>query len=183
MATDFCCGCTFIDDYGTSTVDGTGSSADPFKVSLIDPGFIRPVVRVLRAVDQSITTDTPTVISFDTEIFDSDNLWDSGSPTRLTINTGGLYLMGACGNWSANSSETVREFTFRANGITNLNSQDIKPNNAIAALGQEASYLWFFQPGEYVELVVRHESGVNMDLWGVAPYSIVFWMCYVGKKV
>lgn len=182
MAQDFCCGCTFEDDYGTSTVTGEGSLVDPFRVTLIDPAFIRPLVRVRRTSNQSIPDNTTTAVSFDTAVFDPTTMWVIGSPTRLTILTAGLYLMGGCTSWEANATGT-RELAFRVNGTTELESQDNRPDSGSVALQQALSYLWFFDPGDFVELIARQESGGARNLVTQAVYSTVLWMVYIGKKV
>lgn len=171
-----CCGCNTASDYGTSIAGGQGTQADPFTYTLIDPAWVRPVVRVRRTTNQSIPNNTLTAISFDTQILDTDNMFTPPS-TLITINTSGLFLMGACGRW--NNAGTGNEFYFRKNGVEILDRQKLD----LFTLDQCTDYLWFFSSGDTLELLVLQNSGVAMDLEAEADNSIVLWMCYVGRKV
>src|SRR5688572_32190137 len=96
MAKCDCCGCVITEDYGTSQVVGTGSSDDPFVVSMVDPAWVRPAARVRRTTDQLISNSIFVPISFDTEVFDTGNFWVIGSPTLFTISEAGMYAFGGC---------------------------------------------------------------------------------------
>lgn len=176
------CGCHTAADYGTSTTDGEGTVADPFTFTLIDPTWVRPMVHIRRSTNQLIPDNVLTVISFDTEVFDTDSMWALGSPTIVTINTTGLYLMGACGQWSG--VDGVAEFAFRQNSTTLIDSQEYS-FVAITSGHQSGSYLWFLNAGDTLELLVRQDDfagATSRNLLGHANESIVFWACYVGRK-
>jgi hypothetical protein len=50
--------------------------------------------RVYRSTAQSIAHNTLTALSFDTQVYDTDDCWVSSSPTRLTAKHAGYYLAG-----------------------------------------------------------------------------------------
>jgi hypothetical protein len=50
-------------------------------------------VNVIKGTSQPIDTGVYTALTFDTETFDTDNMHDNTTnPTRLTVNTAGLYI-------------------------------------------------------------------------------------------
>lgn len=60
--------------------------------------------KVFRSTTQSIPNTTVTAISFDTELYDTDNYWTVGSPTIFTIPATGTYLISACIAFTAGSA-------------------------------------------------------------------------------
>lgn len=64
--------------WAVSGVGGSSSSVAPF-------------VSVRRAVAQEISNAAYNIISFDTEVEDTDNMFVIGSPTIITIQTAGVY--------------------------------------------------------------------------------------------
>src|SRR5688572_21308675 len=98
-----CCNCHLEDDYGTSLAFGDGTEGDPFRVQQVDPGFIRPMVRVNNtAAGQALSAGVPATLTFTAEEFDSAGMWDVGSPARITfpIDTG-FYIVGIQANFNA----------------------------------------------------------------------------------
>lgn len=58
--------------------------------------FDPPACRVFKAANQSLANTTWTAIIFDSEVYDTDNMHSLvTNPTRITINTPGLYLLTA----------------------------------------------------------------------------------------
>jgi hypothetical protein len=187
MATCDCCGCNIVSDYGTTLVSGTGTHVDPYVISKVDSSWIRPAARVRRAATQSIASGAAfAAVSFDTEIFDQGgNFWDPAFPTRLTIPQDGMYIFGGCGLWAANATGT-REIGFRINGSTviQLNDQPTDTiNGGTNTPWQSVGYQKRLGMGEYLELVVRQESGGALNLNAEADDSIVFWIVYAGRTI
>jgi hypothetical protein len=187
MASCDCCGCVLDDDYGTSLVSGTGSSGDPFVVEMIDPGWQRPVARVRNSASQLIASSTSvyTAVTFDTEVFDIGSFWDIGNPTRLTAPLDGIYLFGGGVVWAANATG-IRELGYRLNGTTILNTYDQSTDAVSGATNtpwMSSEYQWRLGVGDYVELVVRQESGGNLNITADGQNASVFWMMYAGRVV
>jgi hypothetical protein len=74
--------------------------------------------KVTRSTTQSMANDTWTIISFDTEEFDTDNYYSSGAPTKFTIPSGkgGKYLITAVGYFNNASTSGSRLVKFTKNG-------------------------------------------------------------------
>lgn len=170
-----CCGCSLVDDYGTSIAFGEGSTEDPFSISQVDPAFIRPSARIERQVgNQTITLNTPTALIFDTEILDTASIWTVVTPTRLTFPIGGLYLIGS--SISANNviASTI-ESSFRVNGITTVYNNEVV-SEAAAILDYTLHYLYPANALDYVEVVVRTTATRNFN-------GFTVWALYLGRKV
>lgn len=173
-----CCGCHLASDYGTSILTGDGSSVSPFEYSQVDPTFERPVARVIRATNQTIPNNAPTAISFSTVDFDSHTMFSLVNPTRLTATLPGFYLMGAGLHWAQTALQ--RETFFRMNGTLELDRQS-QFNTTVQTHHYSLGYLWYFAPGDYVEVVTFQLSGGNLDLVAGAQ-NLNFWMTYLGRK-
>lgn len=175
-----CCGCVLVDDYGTSTVTGAGTEADPYMVTRVDPDFIRPAVRITRVTTLATTNNTPETVPFTAEVFDTDNMWDVGNPTRITFNTAGVYSFGA--NWQWPSNTTGRRggdwFYTPFNGVPpfELIEEDVQTTSGV--FRRQLNYQWFFQVGDYIELDVTQSSGGALNLNAASA-----WAVYHGRKV
>lgn len=185
MATCTCCGCVFASDYGTSVITGSGEPGDEYIISEVDASWIRPAARVRRTTDQTIATGGFAAISFDTEVFDTNNFWVVGSPTIFTIGLEGIYSIGGCIKWAANVTGT-RELAIRKNGTTilNLDDQFVDANNGgTFTPWQTVTYNARLSVGDSLELLARQESGGNLNVTAEADDTSVFWIVYLGKTV
>jgi hypothetical protein len=56
--------------------------------------IVPPAVRAIRTTNQSIATSSLSQLSFDSSAqFDTDSMYSSAAPTRITINTTGIYIV------------------------------------------------------------------------------------------
>lgn len=176
-----CCSCVVEDDYGTSFIIGTGTQSDPFQVNKIDPGWTRPMSRVTRATNQSIPNNTDTAVSFSSSVFDTDTMWNIANPTRLTINTAGLYMFGVTGLIDP-SAVGIREYSFRVNGITTIDfTNKLQPSPSYFS----HNYPFELQVSDYIEIMVRQTSGAPLNLLVAGGFlnACYFWACYLGKVI
>lgn len=173
-----CCGCSITDDYGTSTVTGEGSLDDPYQVSRVDPAFVRPMVRITAPVQAGIANNTPTLVSFNTEVFDTDNMWVIGSPTVITIRTAGLWVFGASSVWPGNTTGNrfmFWQYTSPSGSITLIDSAR---DATTGDMGFELNYQWHFEVGDILSLQVAQTSGGALN-----HNSANAWFCWVGRFV
>lgn len=182
MATCNCCGCLFISDSETSTVFGVGSISDPFTVGLIDPNYIRKMARVRRTTNQTIPNNTETAVSWTNAQVDTGTFWSAGSPTRLTIQTTGLYVFGITGIFTSNATG-IRRYGFRLNGTTTLDYTEKQPPVMTYFCHQ---YQWPLNAGDYLEMTLLQTSGGNLDIatgGGFFTDPAHGWIVYMGKVV
>lgn len=180
MARCDCCGCVLEDDYGTSTVSGDGTADDPFVVTRVDPAFVRPAVKLSRGTLASVPNNTPTVIPWATEVFDTDNMWVIGSPNRITFRTRGIFQFGAQWQWPNNVTQLRGAEWYHtpiATGVAVrlINELTDPPANVFQ---RQLNYQWYFEVGDYIELYLMQSSGgaLNLD-------SANAWAVYMGRFV
>jgi hypothetical protein len=116
---------------------------------------------VNRTTDQTITTSTVTPLSFDTEDWDTDTMFDAGTPTRFTIVTAGRYLLSGFFRWNNNVSG-VREAMLRLNGSTRLEEHFQAPVSGEA--GHVIAMVAELVATDYVELCAYHTRGSNLNV-------------------
>jgi hypothetical protein len=140
-------------------------------------------VRVSKAESQTIPhmtgggPDQFTAITFPSERWDTDEMHDNVvNSSRLTPNTPGLYYIWGNVAW-ANHPAGVRLLGIKLSG--NINIAQVSQNPlADPGLGteQSVSTLYYLSAGDYVELVVRQNSGVPLDVSYGPIYSLEFGM-------
>ena len=109
------------------------------------------------------SNNTTTVITFDTEAYDTDNFHSTSSNTsRMTIPAGksGKYLCTGKFRWFTNTSG-VRFMNFSVNG-TDVDGTNILPNANNPF--QTHTAVLSLSVGDYVELTAYQTSGSNQDV-------------------
>lgn len=139
---------------------------------------------VYKNTNQSIANATAVVATWQVELFDVDNYWSSGNPTRLTVPTGkgGKFLI--TGRLSYTSSATgMRAAGIQKNGgSTNLGGPNVQ---AVSESGIGTIVLTSFVDtavaGDYYELVYGQRSGGTLNSEpGGGIYYDVFSIAYLG---
>lgn len=126
--------------------------------------FIRaaqPAARLRRTTSQTIPNNTPTLIIFDAEDYDTDDMHDNVSnPTRLTCKTAGLYLLIAQIRWFDNV-DGDRTTRIKRNGTTVIAEvQDIAAHEN----GQVAATIYQLNANDYVEVEVVQTRGGDLGV-------------------
>jgi len=92
-------------------------------------------------------TSTSTAITWDSEVYDIGNFYDSGNNTRLTASETGYYRINAIVVTGTGGSGNSYDLSFKKNGSTTIASVSAGPNQSIVF--DEVIYL---VKGDYVEL-------------------------------
>lgn len=149
--------------------------APPFSVP-----FITPTCRVYRTTAQSITSGTPTAISFDAERFDTDAIHDLvTNPTRLTCRTAGKYLITGAMEWGATTSGTRRQGTIILNGVTPLAVQMVPPMGVSTPPALTVVTVADLVVNDYVELQGYQDSGAALNVLADPQFSVEMGMVRV----
>ena len=119
--------------------------------------------RVYRSTTQAITNNTITPISWDTEVHDTDACWAIGDPTKLYAEHAGYYMAGGQMTFAAAQLTAAGEvlIAVRADG-TKYKAQQvlyIETKAQDVSLSVATGMFWL-AAGGYVEIVVRHITGV-----------------------
>lgn len=109
---------------------------------------------------QTLTTAEFNALTFDTESFDTDSYYSSGSPTKLTVTTAGKYLITGAVDFTSNATGQ-RSIAIRLNGTTYVSWQWVQAANgnrtalSIAAIVSAAA-------NDYYELIGTQNSGGDL---------------------
>jgi hypothetical protein len=122
----------------------------------------------------SIPDATYTAITFNSEVFDTDDYHSTASNTsRLTVPVAGYYLITCSLNWASPGTNCTFRTQFVVNGTTTIAGDGFKDDVAVnlmrAAVVQLAA-------SDYVEIEVRQNTGSSLNLnaaSGYAPYAYI----------
>lgn len=120
-----------------------------------------------------------TLISHDTEVFDTDGYWSAVNPSRLIAPTDGYYLITAAISFSSASTAGSRRIDIRKNagGVfasgTGLGAVNVRAADNGATLIQLTRTV-SLTAGEYVEMWVTQTSGGSLSALGAegTPFQI-----------
>jgi hypothetical protein len=177
---------------GSGTFDrlGIGTAGQVLTVSGGAPTWATPSsgtasfvgCRVTNSVDQSIANGTRTIVTFDTETFDTDGFHSTSTNTgRMTIPSGkaGKYLITGNVTFATNSTGAREIYLFK-NG--NFYSQVFAVATSAGSSGNAIPDIVSLAVGDYVELRVEQSSGgslaVRGDGWGAG--ATYFGITYLG---
>jgi len=165
---------------GSGTVGSTNladGAVTPAKFGTI------PAARATKTTSQSIPNNQATVLTFDTEDFDtgtSPGLHDPTSNTRLTAPISGVYQIDAGLGWASNPTGN-RLFGLKLNGAALCchlaESRMQAPSTSEAR--QNVSDLVKLSAGDFVEAVALQTSGGNLDAVN-SNFSTFLAMTWVG---
>jgi len=148
-----------------------------------EPKGSAPAARVYNSGALTISHNTNTALTFDSERFDTDTIHNTGSNTgRLTATTAGKYLITALVRWAANATGR-RSVTIREGGDTSIGvvQQDAAAGGGVTTV-QEVSCLYDLAANEYVEVVVNQNSGGDLTVDAESNYSPEFMMVRMGPR-
>lgn len=137
--------------------------------------------RVYNSAAISVSHNTLTALTFDTERFDTGGLHSTSVNTsRLTAPIAGIYLIGGGVRLVANSGGNTRASMIRLNGTTDIGSFNDNSHNATYAADMCPVTLYRLDVGDYVELTVYQDSGVALNASASPNLSPEFWMTLQG---
>jgi hypothetical protein len=129
-----------------------------------------PAVRVQQLDSGSITTQAIpssggfTNLSFDVELYDTDDMFDPVAPTRITARTSGIYVITGAVRWDANNTGSRSIGLVRnAIGIAFLaaDTRDATDGNATR---QNVSTVTRLAENDSIELKVSQDSGGDLNV-------------------
>ncbi len=138
--------------------------------------------RLTRSADQIITSGIATSIQFTVEAFDTGNMHDSGSNTRITFPVSGLYLVGGMFHFQADTTGTYRYLYILMNGDTQKYMSVQYHPASLGTDAKETTILRNFVAGDYVELQAHHNASTNIAVkfQSNGEYTPIFWAIKIG---
>ena len=130
-------------------------------------------VELTRTTNQTIATGSPgTVVQWENEVYDTDNLVDLGSSsTDIVIGTDGEYLIYFEFEWVADST-SFRETSILVNGSPVTVVRDDPPSAGNAQLAGSGLLLNLVAT-DVITLRVRQDTGGNLDLTGTQLVRLI----------
>jgi hypothetical protein len=140
--------------------------------------------RIRKSVGQSITNATLTVVTWDVEGFDTDNLHDnSTNNSRMTAQVTGKYIVGATLVYSENTTG-ARGVHVRKNGTTYYGGNEPQTPAAGGIFHDAFSHTTLVDllAGDYVEIISFQASGVTLTITGGGNNpDTMAWMTLIGE--
>ncbi|HET8683483.1 MAG TPA: hypothetical protein VFM54_16680 [Micromonosporaceae bacterium] len=112
---------------------------------------------------QSVPNATFTAITLDTEVADNDGLWDSGSPTVLTMSEDGLWLAGGHLLFASNATG-YRQADLQRNATT-FETSDVKAAVSGVATSVHATGLLLLAASDTLRILAYQTSGGALNTW------------------
>ena len=132
-------------------------------------------------IDQTATTGGYTVLAFNQERYDTNNIHDKvTNNSRLTCKTAGVYIIWGGVDWE-NSALPSRILNIWLNGTTHLaltseNAEGFEDRH----IHQIVSTIYKLEAGDYVELRAYQTSGGNLEIYVGPNRSAEFAMQRIG---
>jgi len=158
---------------GTGTADGTTylRGDQTWAAAASGGGGWTQNAQIHRAAAVSIANTTYTDVTFDTLDFDTDTMWNSGTPTRLTIHTGGVYLCVGLWQWAPNANGERQIIIFQ-NGANWL-AMEQRANQSSFGQSMHVTAVAKLVVSDYVGLRVYQSSGGSLARQDMLPYLSV----------
>lgn len=139
-----------------------------------------PYARIRSAAVQSIPNATGTVITFDTEIEDTNAFVDLATfNTRITVPTGldGIYAISGNIRFATAATATIMEVAVRVNASISIASEIIGGGSDRAVSCATVRRL---AAGDYLDMTVYHNNGAALNTSVVIQYSPVLAIAWLG---
>lgn len=151
----------------------------PFDVGATSSAFVG--CSLSKSSDQTISTNTSTLVTWDTEEYDTDNLHSTSTNTsRVTIpaGLGGKYLLVGGITWSQ-ADNAMSEFAVLVNGAEKVINYFAGGSVGNSNMQRPIGYVLNVSAGDYIEIQCRQNSGGNRSIKGnigSPSYSQSNWM-------
>lgn len=129
-------------------------------------------VRVYHSSNQSVNTSTDTILSFDSETYDSNGLHSTTvNPSRITVAKTGYYHISFLAVFNTNATGT-RSAAIKKNGSFLPSDLAISaaPDRSTGIAYTDTVYL---TAGDYIELNVWQNSGGALTITGSSTFLLV----------
>jgi len=162
-----------LTDASVGAADLAAGAVTPAKISGV------PTVRVFHNAGQSIANLTFVPLLFNSERFDATGMHRTDIDTsRITAAAPGIYLVTGNATW-LNNTTGAREINIRKNGAT-IVARAVQPADlTINTTDQSLTTLVQLAAGDYVEFVVRQNSGGALTVTAAPEFSPEFSAAWV----
>jgi hypothetical protein len=158
---------------------GGGTPVSAARLGVIETGIYAahrmPTCRVYNSAAISLTTGVPTVVTFNSERWDTDTIHSTSSNTgRLTCSTAGVYQIFATVEFAANATGQRSLALRRTGGVTV--GYTVVDAAAAGVTALTISVQDILAVNDYVELLATQTSGGNLNVDSATSWSPEFGM-------
>ncbi|TGM03561.1 hypothetical protein [Leptospira jelokensis] len=157
---------------------GNGSDEEEFTRSEIlsilalansNRNIILGSTRIFKSTVTSSINNTPLAISFDTSVYDTNNIFNLNDPTKVTINRSGLYYIQGQLSYSTNGTG-IRKANLVLNDLSVIGSTALPAASGdLTNISTESTYR--LNVGDFLRLQGFQSSGGNLDIVVNSGYS------------
>jgi hypothetical protein len=162
----------------TTSVAGALSAADYARFTTF------PAARVYNSTQLIVASATTTVLTYNSERYDTHGFHSTSSNTgRLTVpaGLGGMYLVGGAWQWDANAGGTRRAFGLRLNGTLVIAAVEEAPSGATMFPTFAPATLVALAAGDYVDSTGYQDAGGNLAVVATGASSPEYWLVRLGS--
>jgi hypothetical protein len=140
-----------------------------------------PAARAYNSADLAIANTTKTVLTFDSEVFDTASIHSTSSNTgRLTAPVAGLYHIEGHATFAADADGTRRLYCM-LNDTTDIWITQVGPNaSASIVLSAGFSFMYRLAAADWVSMWAYHAAGASLNIEHGGSYSPTFGMRWIG---
>jgi len=147
---------TFASNANADTLDGQHSTY--FKSD------VQPYVSLYRSAALNIANTTNTALTWDGVTSNDYGMYSSGSPTRVTIQVAGMYLVTGIVGYQGSIVGNRIVYIYKNGSLFHL-TNTTATNSSANSIGLNASVPLYLQPNDYLELGTYQNSGGDLALW------------------
>ena len=120
--------------------------------------------KVTHSVNQTIPTNTGVILSFDTTVWDTDNIHDPTNNSRLICKTAGKYILITNLQWAELAAPAgIRIIRFQQNQNP-VAEYSFLAGVAYTTTGRPLSTILDLKVNDYADVWVYHTQGGNLDI-------------------
>ena len=128
----------------------------------ISSGVGTPAFYAYKSSGQTISNNTNTKVTFETELFDSDGKYDASS-SRFTPNVVGKYLVTGVVSMTNHASGAYCQIRPRKNGSEIFNELRVNQGSGDSDTSVKSTFMVELDADDYLEIFVRHNGGSTED--------------------
>jgi hypothetical protein len=133
--------------------------------------------RVHNGSDFNLTNGVDTLVTFDSEDYDTDGIHDAGDPGKLTCKTAGIYLITANARFLTGGTQCILYIKF--NGGNYIAAQALAAVASPLTCRVCVTTIYPLEVNEYVELFA-YQNVAGTKLYYMNNYSPIFMMQRIG---
>ncbi len=136
-------------------------------------GVLNIGAKATQATGQTIPNAIATFLTFQNELYDTDNMFNIGTPDRLIINTDGIYNVGTAILWSPGLTGEFQTVLFKNATELALFTTNV-PTEPLLTLGYAVNTNSSFVAGDFFRVQVTQITGGDADTDAIGEMTS-FW--------